>query len=178
VCSRALERPREGRGARPGSGLLAGLFGAYDGAIADPRPNIFTETFSRQRDGLRTEQVVRDAGGELLGGTLYELAPGLDGVPLHIHHGMEELAIVVSGRPRLRTLEGECELAPGDVVSFPRGRRGAHTLANRSDEPVRYLMISTKVVPEVVEYPEEAQCGCSLGRGSTRRNREMIPASG
>jgi uncharacterized cupin superfamily protein len=132
-----------------------GWRGAYDGAIADPRPNIFTETFSRQRDGLRAEQVVRNAGGELLGGTLYELAPGLDGVPLHIHHGMEELAIVVSGRPTLRTLQGECELAPGDVVSFPRGRRGAHTLANPSDEPVRYLMISTKVMPEVVEYPEE-----------------------
>jgi uncharacterized cupin superfamily protein len=68
---------------------------------------------------------------------------------------MEELAIVVSGRPTLRTLQGECELVPGDVVSFPRGRKGAHTLANRSDEPVRYLMISTKVMPEVVEYPEE-----------------------
>jgi uncharacterized cupin superfamily protein len=124
-------------------------------AIADPRPNIFTGTFKRQRDGLRTEQVVRNAGGELIGGTLYELAPGHDGVPLHIHHGMEELAIVISGRPTVRTLQGECELAAGDVVSFPRGRRGAHTLANHSDEPVRYLMISTKVMPEVVEYPEE-----------------------
>ncbi len=128
---------------------------AYAETITDPRPNIFTETFSRQRDGLSAEQVVRNAGGELLGGTLYQLAPGFDGVPLHIHHGMEELAIVVSGRPTLRTPLGESELAPGDVVSFPRGRRGAHTLVNRSEEPVRYLMISTKVMPEVVEYPEE-----------------------
>jgi uncharacterized cupin superfamily protein len=132
-----------------------GWRGAYDGAIADPRPNIFAETFGPLGDGLSSEKVVRDAGGELLGGTLYELAPGHNGVPLHIHHGMEELAIVVSGRPTLRTLQGEFELAPGDVVSFPRGRRGAHTIANRSDEPVRYLMISTKVMPEIVEYPEE-----------------------
>jgi uncharacterized cupin superfamily protein len=101
------------------------------------------------------EQVVRNAGGELLGGTLYELPPGHDGAPLHIHHGMEELVIVVAGRPTLRTLEGESELATGDVVCFPRGRRGAHSLANRSDQPARYLMISTKVMPEVVEYPEE-----------------------
>lgn len=123
--------------------------------MVDPRPNVFAETFSVERYGLRAEQVVRDAGGELLGGTLYELAPGQEGAPLHIHHGMEELVVVVSGRPTLRTLLGESELAPGDVVSFPRGRRGAHTLANRSEEPVRYLMISTKVMPEVVEYPEE-----------------------
>jgi uncharacterized cupin superfamily protein len=129
--------------------------GAYDAAIADAHPNVFADTFSLERHGLRAEQVVRNAGGELLGGTLFELAPGHEGVPLHIHYGMEELVIVVSGRPTLRTLEGESELAPGDVVSFPRGRKGAHTLANRRNEPVRYLMISTKVTPEVVEYPEE-----------------------
>jgi uncharacterized cupin superfamily protein len=67
---------------------------------------------------------------------------------------MEEMAIVIAGRPTLRTLDGDEELAPGDVVAFPRGRRGAHTLVNRSDEPVRYVMISTRVSLEVVEYPE------------------------
>jgi uncharacterized cupin superfamily protein len=38
---------------------------------------------------------------------------------------------------------------------FPRGRRGGHTPANRSDAPARYLMVSNKVMPELVEYPEE-----------------------
>jgi uncharacterized cupin superfamily protein len=128
---------------------------AYDGSIADQRPNVFAETFSLDRLGIRAERVVHNAGGELLGGTLYEMPPGHEGAPLHIHHGMEELVIVVSGRPTLRTMDGESELASGDVVAFPRGRRGAHSLANRTDAPVRYLMISTKVMPEVVEYPEE-----------------------
>jgi uncharacterized cupin superfamily protein len=123
--------------------------------VSGTRPNVFAERLSMQRHGLRSEPVVRTAGGELLGGTLYELAPGHEGVPLHIHHGMEELAIVIFGRPTLRTLEGESELAPGDVVAFPRGRRGGHTLANRTDEPARYLMVSNKVMPEVVEYPED-----------------------
>jgi len=124
-------------------------------AVSGPRPNVFTASFSREGPGVRAESIVKAAGGELLGGTLYELAPRYEGVPLHIHHGMEELAIVISGRPTLRTLEGESELAPGDVVAFPRGRRGGHTLANRTDEPVRYLMVSNKVMPEVVEYPED-----------------------
>jgi uncharacterized cupin superfamily protein len=123
--------------------------------VSGARPNIFAERFSRERPGLRAESVVKEAGGELLGGTLYELAPRFEGVPLHIHHGMEELAIVISGRPTLRTLEGQSELAPGDVVAFPRGRRGSHTLVNRTDEPVRYLMVSNKVMPELVEYPED-----------------------
>ena len=123
--------------------------------MADERPNVFAEGFSRELGGVRAEQVVRNAGGELLGGTLYELAAGHEGVPLHVHHGMEELVVVLSGQPTLRTLQGESDLARGDVVAFPRGRRGAHTLANRSNGPIRYLMISTKVMPEVVEYPEE-----------------------
>jgi uncharacterized cupin superfamily protein len=92
--------------------------------VSGRRPNVFADSFSRDRSGLRAEPVVKAAGGELLGGTLYELAPRRGGVPLHIHHAMEELAIVISGRPTLRTLEGESELAPGDVVAFPRGRRG------------------------------------------------------
>lgn len=125
------------------------------------RPNLFTDSFSIERGSLRAEPVLRSAGAEQLGGTLYELPPGADGVPLHLHHGMEEAAIVVSGRPTLRTLDGESELAPGDVVAFPRGRRGAHTLVNRGEEPVRYLMLSTKVMPEVVEYPEEGTIGVS-----------------
>ena len=123
--------------------------------VSGARPNVFAERFSRERSGLRAEPVVRAAGGDLLGGTLYELAPRCEGVPLHIHHAMEELAIVISGRPTLRTLEGESELAPGDIVAFPRGRRGAHTLANRTEEPVRYLMVSNRVMPELVEYPED-----------------------
>jgi uncharacterized cupin superfamily protein len=119
------------------------------------RPNVFAGTFSRERGDLRVEPVASKAGAEQLGGTLYELPPGSAGAPLHVHHGMEELAVVIAGTPTLRTLDGEFELAAGDVVAFPRGQRGAHTLANRSDAPVRYLMISTKVMPEIVEYPEQ-----------------------
>jgi uncharacterized cupin superfamily protein len=118
------------------------------------RPNLFGDDFTVERGPLRAEPVARKAGAEELGGTLYELAPGAEGIPMHVHHAMEELAVVVSGKPTLRTLTGEEELAPGDVVAFPRGRRGGHAFANRSAEPVRYLMLSTRVMPEVVEYPE------------------------
>jgi uncharacterized cupin superfamily protein len=127
--------------------------------MTDPRPNLFADRFSIERGRLRAEPVARQAGADQLGGTLYELAPGADEMPLHIHHGIEELAIVISGRPTLRTLAGESELSPGDLVAFPRGRQGAHTLVNRTAEPARYLMLSTKVMPEIVEYPEQGTIG-------------------
>ena len=116
---------------------------------------MFADDFSFERGQMRAEPVAGKAGAEQLGGTLYELAPGAAEMPLHIHHGMEELVVVLAGAPTLRTLEEEVELQAGDVVSFPRGRSGAHTLVNRSERPARYLMLSTKVMPEIVEYPEQ-----------------------
>jgi uncharacterized cupin superfamily protein len=40
------------------------------------------------------------------------------------------------------------------VVACPRGRPGAHCLENRSEESARVLIVSTMLMPEVVEYPE------------------------
>jgi uncharacterized cupin superfamily protein len=72
---------------------------------------------------------------------------------------MEELFVVLSGRPTLRTGSGEEALAPGDVVSMPRGIAGMHTFTNPTDEPARVLAISTKAIPEVVLYPELGKFG-------------------
>jgi uncharacterized cupin superfamily protein len=83
---------------------------------------------------------------------MYEVAPGKKQGPYHTHHGNEEWAIVIRGRPRLRTPEGERELREGDVVCFPRGKAGAHQVINRTDEPVRVLVLSTLLMPDVVEY--------------------------
>ena len=118
-------------------------------------PNVFSDSFSYERGSVRGEPVAHKAGARELGGTLYELQPGSQDIPLHIHHALEELLVVLSGTPTLRTLDEERELRPGDVVAFPRGRRGAHAVINRSAEPVRYLMLSTKSMPEVLEYPEQ-----------------------
>ena len=57
----------------------------------------------------------------------------------------------MAGRPTLRTLDGSRDLEPGEVVSCPVGPRGAHQLRNNTDEPVRALVISTMVYPEVAE---------------------------
>ena len=43
------------------------------------------------------------------------------------------------------------------MVLFPVGPEGAHQLLNRSDAPVRYLMVSTRPSPEAVEYPDSRQ---------------------
>lgn len=98
-------------------------------------------------------------GAEKMGATLYELPPGMKSFPYHWHRGVEEMLIVLAGRPTLRTPEGERQLEPGDVVSFPTSPEGAHKLWNGTDEPVRYLMLSTAVDFEVVHYPDSDKVG-------------------
>ena len=92
-----------------------------------------------------------------LGLGLYELLPGQTQTAYHFHHGNDEALIVLSGRPTLRTPEGERELEPGEVAKFPTGPSGAHQLVNRSGEPARYVIAAAHVDPEVVEYPDSGK---------------------
>ena len=79
---------------------------------------------------------VREAlGGELMGCSVYEVPAGKRLWPYHYELGNEEWLIVVSGKPTLRTPDGERELAEGDVVAFVEGEAGAHTLTNATDDP-------------------------------------------
>src|SRR5262249_27884190 len=99
----------------------------------------------------RAARIGAEAGAERLGATLYEIDPGGYGSPFHLHHGNEEMIIVLAGRPSLRTVDGIRELGPREVIAGPVGRRGAHQLPNNSDEPVGALVISTMVYPEIAE---------------------------
>jgi uncharacterized cupin superfamily protein len=102
----------------------------------------------------RTARLGSAAGAERLGATLYEIDPGQNGSPFHLHHANEEMIVVLAGRPTLRTADGSRVLESGDVVACPVGPAGAHQLQNRTDEPVRALVISTMVYPEVAEMPD------------------------
>jgi uncharacterized cupin superfamily protein len=127
-------------------------------------PNILEPEWEAELPGLRGQRVGAAAGAEKLGATVYELDPGGRVSPLHVHHANEEMLIVLSGRPTLRTAEGECELAPGAVVAFPAGRHGAHQVLNRSGEAARVLIASTMLYPEVVEHPDSGKVLAISGR--------------
>lgn len=102
----------------------------------------------------RTARVGAAAGAKRLGATLYEIDPGQNGSPFHLHHANEEMIVVLAGRPTLRTIDGSRLLEPGEIVACPAGPLGTHQLQNRTDEPVRALVISTMVYPEVAEMPD------------------------
>jgi uncharacterized cupin superfamily protein len=107
----------------------------------------------------RVTAVGRRLGGQLLGGSVYELPPGEKTWPYHYELGCEEWVIVLSGRPTLRTPDGERELAPGDLAVFPEGPAGAHQLGNGTDAPCRVLLLSSKSPLAIVHYPDSDKVG-------------------
>jgi uncharacterized cupin superfamily protein len=109
---------------------------------------------ARDREGWRCRGVLvgQRIGGELIGATMSEVEPGSKLWPYHTHYLNEEWVIVHRGEPTLRTPEGERQLKEGDVVCFPRGARGAHQIINRTDSPIRVLMLSSMIRGEIIEY--------------------------
>ena len=128
--------------------------------------NVFGELeHAHDRDGFRWRQtrLGPSLGAEKAGASVYELEPGQRTFPYHFHYGNEEWLIVLRGRATLRTPEGERELVDGDVVCFPPGPAGAHTVRNDTDERVRVLIASTLVSPSVVVYPDSDKVGTRPG---------------
>jgi uncharacterized cupin superfamily protein len=120
--------------------------------------NVFTIACDAEleHEGFRIQQaaIAKRIGAELLAGNVYDVAPGKKLWPYHLHHANEEWLVVLRGRPTLRTSDGERELNEGDVACFVRGRAGAHQVRNATEEPVRILMLSTTLAPEIIEFPD------------------------
>ena len=93
-------------------------------------------------------------GASQLGASLCELPPGQSICPYHYEYPEEEWLVVLSGRVTLRHPGGEQELGAGDVVCFPPGPEGAHTVTWSGDETARVLMASTKQTPAIAVYPD------------------------
>jgi uncharacterized cupin superfamily protein len=126
-------------------------------SVSVARPH-FDEMREHPGYSCRRARLGRQAASEKTGLSLWELPAGESAYPYHWHLAEEELIVVLSGRPSLRTPDGWRELDAGEVVAFPVGERGAHQISNRSGETVRFLSFSNQQ-PDIVVYPESGKIG-------------------
>jgi uncharacterized cupin superfamily protein len=99
-----------------------------------------------------------------VGTAAQKLAASIDTVPAgkrscpyHFHHAQEEMFIVLEGTGTLRVSGEMLPLRPGDIVFIPPGPEYPHQLLNTSDKELKYLSISTREIPEFVEYPDSGK---------------------
>ena len=115
------------------------------------------------KTNVRRKQLGAAAGGDHLGCSLYEIPPGGESWPYHYHTANEEALYVLRGTGTLR-LDGErYRLEPGAYVPCPSGEAGGHAVANDSEDPLRYLAVSTMDDPDVTVYPDSGKLGVFVG---------------
>lgn len=94
-------------------------------------------------------------GTERLGFNLIVLAPGKRAFPFHSHRTNEEAFLILGGAGEVRIGEALHPIQEGDLVSARAGGpETAHQIINTGDVELRYLAISTREVPDVIQYPD------------------------
>ncbi|WP_137286963.1 cupin domain-containing protein [Halorussus salinisoli] len=131
-------------------------------------------TTERGETKFERKQLGDAAGGDELGCSLYEIPPGRRSWPYHYHTANEEALFVLAGEGTLRLDGEETTLREGDYVALPADETGAHRVVNHSDEPLRYLMVSTMNEPDVTVYPDSEKVGVFVGSPPGARDERSV----
>lgn len=136
----------------------------------------WAESSHGSRYASRRKQLGAAAGGRQIGCSLFEIPPGKRSFPLHYHLANEEALYVLDGEGTLRLGEGETRVGPGDYVALPVGPDTAHQLINDGGKPLRYLVVSTMIEPDVLVYPDSKKFGLMAGAapGGEKEKRTLL----
>jgi uncharacterized cupin superfamily protein len=134
------------------------------------------ETTRERRPPLYDSVCARLAAGTeaaKLGVSIDIVAPGMRACPYHFHYAQEEAFIVLEGEGALRLAGEMLPIGPGDVMFIPPGPDYPHQIINTSIAPLKYLSISTKESPEVVEYPDSGKY-LAMAAGTLKGERQTF----
>ena len=99
-------------------------------------------------------------GAQKLGYNITAVPPGKRAFPFHNHRVNEEMFFVLQGTGEIRIGENVHPIRQGDVIACPAGgKETAHHIVNTGTEELRYLAVSTKLSPEIAEYPDSGKFG-------------------
>ncbi len=105
----------------------------------------------------------RTAGSSQLGCSYYTVEKGCVGAPYHYHDANEEAIYVLEGSGTLRLGGQFMPISAGDYMSFaaPGSAAHAHQIVNTGADgkPLKYLCLSTMILPEVCTYPDTGKIG-------------------
>lgn len=99
-------------------------------------------------------------GAQKLGYNVTAVPPGKRAFPFHNHRVNEEMFFVLQGSGEVRFGKDTYPIRVGDVIACPAsGKDAAHQIVNTGTEELRYLAVSTKLSPEIAEYPDSGKFG-------------------
>lgn len=126
-----------------------------------PRPAAFAATgTAAERYDARMGMIGLQLGAQKLGYNITAVPPGKRAFPFHNHHLNEEMFFVLEGTGEVRIGAETYPIRAGDVIACPAGGQDtAHQIINTGTVELKYLAVSTKLSPEIAEYPDSNKFG-------------------
>lgn len=127
----------------------------------EPRPAAFAPTgAAAERFDARMGFIGPRIGAQKLGYNITAVPPGKRAFPFHNHQVNEEMFFILQGTGEARIGAQTYPVREGDVIACPAGgKEAAHQITNTGTEELRYLAVSTKLTPEICEYPDSGKFG-------------------
>lgn len=126
-----------------------------------PRPAAWAATGEAAgRFDARMGMIAPLIGGRQLGYNVTAVPPGKRAFPFHNHRVNEEMFFILEGEGQVRIGEHTYPIRQGDVIACPAGgKETAHQIINTGDRELKYLAVSTRISPEIAEYPDSGKFG-------------------
>lgn len=133
----------------PGSDLDRCYFSKARIAAMEERAH----THQFNENAVRMTRTLGDLAGLTdMGLHMVRIEPGRETTEHHYHGQDEEFLMILSGRGEAFIGEEKVEVAPGDVLLFPKNGP-AHSMRNPFEEDLVYLMGGTRAEVDVCTYP-------------------------
>lgn len=126
-----------------------------------PRPAAFAATgAAAERYDARMGPIAARLGAQKLGYNVTAVPPGKRAFPFHNHRVNEEMFYILDGAGEVRIGEAVHAIRAGDVIACPPGGpETAHQIVNTGTAELKYLAVSTRLYPEIAEYPDSGKFG-------------------
>lgn len=132
---------------------------------------------ARERYEAKMGFISTRIGAQKLGYNITAVPAGKSAFPFHNHHVNEEMFFILQGSGEVRIGEETYPIRVGDILACPPGgKERAHKMTNTGTEELRYLAVSTRISPEVVDYPDSGKFGVvsELPAGADGKSRRIL----
>jgi uncharacterized cupin superfamily protein len=123
-------------------------------------PTYAPSAAAAERFDVRMGMIAPKVGAQKLGYNITEVPPGKRAFPFHHHRVNEEMFFILEGSGEVRIGSETYPIRTGDFIACPPGGADlAHQIINSGATTLRYLAVSTKLSPEIAEYPDSGKFG-------------------
>jgi uncharacterized cupin superfamily protein len=111
-------------------------------------------------------------GAQKLGCNITSIPRGKHAFPFHNHRFNEETFFVLAGAGEIRIGDVSHPVRTGDIIACPPGgEETAHQFVNTGTVDLKYPAVSTRLSPDIAEYPNTGKFGVLAEYPSTAEGK-------